>query len=418
MAEAAAAKAPAKKPAGKAVKEFTFNWEATDRKGAKIKGSTVGPSEALVKSQLRKQGLNPITVKKKSSFKFGGGGKIESMDISIFSRQMATMMTAGVPLVQSLEIVGRGHEKPAMADMIMGIKAHIEAGNTFAESLGQYPLQFDDLFVNLVNAGEKSGALETLLDKIATYKEKTEAIKKKVKKALTYPAAVVVVAVIVTAILLIFVVPQFEELFKGFGADLPAFTRAVIDLSKFVQTQGWWMGALFAAGVMFFLHMKKRSAALRHFLDRMSLKLPIIGTILTKAAIARYARTLSTMFSAGVPLVEAMESVAGATGNIVYEQAVLRMRDEVATGQRLQRAMENTGLFPNMVIQMIAVGEESGSLDAMAAKVADFYELEVDTAVDGLSSLLEPLIMAILGVLVGSLVIAMYLPIFKLGAVV
>jgi type IV pilus assembly protein PilC len=418
MAEAAAATAKKAIKKVTAAKEFTFSWEATDRKGAKIKGSSIGPSEALVKSQLRKQGLNPITVKKKSSFKLGGGGKIESQDVAIFSRQMATMMTAGVPLVQALEIVGRGHENPAMATMILGIKAHIEAGNTFAESLGKYPLQFDDLFVNLVNAGEKSGALETLLDKIATYKEKTEAIKKKVKKALTYPTAVVVVAFIVTAILLIFVIPQFESLFKGFGADLPAFTQLVINMSRFVQDQGWWMAILTGGAVYGFIEAKKRSRAMREAIDRMSLKLPVVGPILTKAAIARYARTLSTMFSAGVPLVEALDSVAGATGNIVYEQAVLRMKDEVSTGQRLQRAMENTGLFPNMVVQMIAVGEESGSLDEMSGKVATFYEQDVDNAVDSMSSLLEPLIMAILGVLVGGLVIAMYLPIFKLGAVV
>ncbi|MGB5131660.1 MAG: type II secretion system F family protein, partial [Steroidobacteraceae bacterium] len=302
--------------------------------------------------------------------------------------------------------------------LILDIKLNIEGGSSLHESIAKHPIYFDDLYVNLVEAGEQAGALESLLDKVATYKEKTEALKKKIKKALFYPAAVLAVAVIVTLILLLFVIPQFEALFKGFGADLPAFTRMVIGLSRFVQTQGWWMGSLVALGAFVFFYFKKRSRAMRQVLDRAMLKLPIIGPILVKAAIARFARTLSTMFSAGVPLVEAMESVAGATGNIVYEQAVLRMKDEVATGQRLQRAMENTGLFPNMVVQMIAVGEESGSLDEMAAKVADFYELEVDTAVDGLSSLLEPLIMAILGVLVGGLVIAMYLPIFKLGAVI
>ncbi|MSQ91985.1 MAG: type II secretion system F family protein, partial [Gammaproteobacteria bacterium] len=291
-------------------------------------------------------------------------------------------------------------------------------GSSLHESLAKHPLYFDDLYVNLVEAGEQAGALEALLDKVATYKEKTEALKKKIKKALFYPAAVLAVAVIVTLILLLFVIPQFESLFKGFGADLPAFTRMVIALSRFVQAQGWWIGIIAGGTIFTFAYFKKRSRAMRHVLDRMMLKLPILGPILVKAAIARYARTLSTMFSAGVPLVEAMESVAGATGNSVYELAVMRMRDEVATGQRLQRAMENTALFPNMVVQMIAVGEESGSLDEMSAKVADFYELEVDSAVDGLASLLEPLIMAILGVLVGGLVIAMYLPIFKLGAVI
>jgi len=418
MAEAAAVakKAPPKKVV--AAKEFTFTWEATDRKGAKIQGSSIGPSEALIKSQLRKQGLNPIKVSKKSSFSLGGGGKIESQDIAIFSRQMATMMTAGVPLVQSLEIVGRGHEKPKMASMIMGIKAHIEAGNTFAESLGMYPLQFDDLFVNLVNAGEKSGALETLLEKIATYKEKTEAIKKKVKKALTYPAAVVVVAFIVTAILLIFVVPQFEELFKGFGADLPAFTQMVVNMSRALKTNGLFIGFVIVAAIVGFLEAHKRSVKLREIMDRVMLKVPVIGDILYKSAVARFARTLATMFAAGVPLVDALDSVAGAAGSIVFYKAIIKIKDGVSTGQQLQLCMAQTGLFPPMAVQMIAIGEESGSLDAMAGKVADFYEAEVDALVDALSSLLEPMIMAILGVLVGGLVVAMYLPIFKLGAVV
>jgi type IV pilus assembly protein PilC len=394
-----------------------FTWEGTDRTGKKVKGKVVAANEAAVRSELRRQGVVPTRVRKQSML-FRKHGRVTPADIAIFSRQLATMMTAGIPLVQSFDIIGAGHENPAMQKLILAIKQDVEGGTALADALGKHPLHFDDLFVNLVEAGEQAGALETLLDKIATYKEKTEALKKKIKKALFYPAAVLAVAVIVTLILLLFVIPQFEALFKGFGADLPAFTRMVIDLSKFVQTQGWWMG-LFTGGAFFvFFYFKKRSRALRQFLDRLSLKIPIIGPILTKAAIARFARTLSTMFAAGVPLVEAMESVAGATGNIVYENAVMRMRDEVATGQRLQRAMENTALFPNMVVQMIAVGEESGSLDAMSAKVAEFYELEVDSAVDGLSSLLEPLIMAILGVLVGGLVIAMYLPIFKLGAVI
>jgi type IV pilus assembly protein PilC len=305
-----------------------------------------------------------------------------------------------------------------MQKLILDIKSSVEGGSTLHESLAKHPLYFDDLFVNLVEAGEQAGALETLLDKIATYKEKTEILKKKIKKALFYPTAVLFVAVIVTIILLIFVIPQFENLFKGFGADLPAFTQMVIGLSRFVQHQGWWMAIMVGAGFYTFFYFKKRSRNMRRALDRIMLKFPIIGPILVKAAIARFARTLATMFAAGVPLVEAMESVAGATGNIVYEEAVMRMKDEVATGQRLQRAMENTGLFPNMVVQMIAVGEESGSLDTMSGKVADFYEAEVDNAVDSMSSLLEPLIMAILGVLVGGMVIAMYLPIFKLGAAI
>ena len=398
-------------------KDTPYSWEGKDRKGNKLRGRILAVSENEVRADLRRQNIVPTKIRKQRSL-FSSGGKISPMDIAVFSRQLATMLAAGIPLVQAFEIVGVGHEKPSMQKLILDIKMNIEGGSSLHESLKKHPLYFDDLYVNLVEAGEQAGALESLLDKVATYKEKTEALKKKIKKALFYPAAVLAVAVVVTLILLLFVIPQFEALFKGFGADLPAFTRMVIDLSKFVQEQGWWMGLMFAGAVVAFIHFKKRSRALRQLLDRLSLKIPIIGAILTKAAIARYARTLATMFSAGVPLVEAMESVAGATGNIVYEEAVLRMRDEVATGQRLQRAMENTGLFPNMVVQMIAVGEESGSLDAMAAKVADFYELEVDSAVDGLSSLLEPLIMAILGVLVGSLVIAMYLPIFKLGAVI
>jgi type IV pilus assembly protein PilC len=404
-------------PSAALAKDTPFSWEGKDRKGNKVRGRTLAVSEKDVRAELRRQSIVPTRIKKQRQL-FRTGGSISPGDIAIFSRQLSTMLAAGIPLVQAFEIVGVGHEKPAMQKLILDIKLNIEGGSSLHESLAKHPVYFDDLYVNLVEAGEQAGALEGLLDKVATYKEKTEALKKKIKKALFYPAAVLAVAVIVTLILLLFVIPQFEELFKGFGADLPAFTRMVIELSRFVQTQGWWMGILVGGGIAVFIYFKKRSRALRHILDRMSLKLPVIGPILVKAAIARYARTLATMFSAGVPLVEAMESVAGATGNIVYEQAVMRMRDEVATGQRLQRAMENTALFPNMVVQMIAVGEESGSLDEMAAKVADFYELEVDTAVDGLSSLLEPLIMVILGVLVGGLVIAMYLPIFKLGAVI
>jgi len=395
-----------------------FLWEGTDRNGKKIKGKSLANDEATVRADLRRQGVVPTRIRKQRQGLFSGGGKITTADIAIFSRQLATMLAAGIPLVQAFEIVGNGHENAAMQKLILAIKNDVEGGSALAEALAKHPLYFDDLFVNLVEAGEQAGALETLLDKVATYKEKTEAIKKKIKKALTYPAAVLVVAFVVTTILLIFVIPSFEDLFKGFGADLPTFTRMVIDLSAFVRSQGVIIAAMIGAAVGAFLYFKKRSRTFRHFLDRMMLKIPVIGPIMQKASIARYARTLSTMFSAGVPLVEAMESVAGATGNIVYEEGVLSMRDEVATGQRLQQAMENTDLFPNMVIQMIAVGEESGSLDEMSAKVADFYEEDVDNAVDNLSSLLEPMIMAILGVLVGGLVVAMYLPIFKLGAVV
>jgi type IV pilus assembly protein PilC len=394
-----------------------FTWEGTDRTGKKVKGKVVSTSEAAVRSELRRQGVVPTRVRKQSIL-FRKHGKVTAGDIAVFSRQLATMMTAGIPLVQSFDIVGAGHENPAMQKLILAIKVDVEGGTSLHEALAKHPLHFDDLFVNLVAAGEQAGALETLLDKIATYKEKTEAIKKKIKKALFYPAAVVVVAIVVTAILMIYVIPEFESLFQGFGADLPAFTRFVIDISKFVQSWGWMLLIGLVGGIWGLIEAKKRNRGVQHFFDRALLKLPIIGSILNKSSIARYARTLATTFAAGVPLVEALASVAGACGNIVYEGAVLKMRDEVATGQRLQRAMENTQLFPNMVNQMIAVGEESGSLDAMASKVADFYEEEVDNAVDSMSSLLEPLIMAILGVLVGGLVIAMYLPIFKMGAVV
>jgi type IV pilus assembly protein PilC len=399
-----------------AKRDVPFFWEGKDKRGNKVSGKTVAPNEQALRAELRRQGIAPTKLRKQTGSM--RGGRVKPDDIAVFSRQLATMLAAGIPLVQSFEIVGAGHEKASMQRLILDIKADIEAGISLHEALGRRPLYFDDLFVNLVEAGEQAGALDSLLDKIATYKEKTEALKKKVKKALFYPAAVLVVAVVVTVILLIFVIPQFESLFKGFGADLPAFTQMVIDMSKFLQRDGVFVAAVVAGAFYTFFYFQKRSRKMREWLDRAMLKFPIIGPILNKSALARYARTLSTMFAAGVPLVEALESVAGACGNIVYEDAVMRMRDEVATGQRLQRAMDNTGLFPNMVIQMIAVGEEAGALDEMSGKVATFYEAEVDNAVDSMSSLLEPLIMAILGVLVGGLVIAMYLPIFKLGAVV
>ncbi|WP_348671957.1 type II secretion system F family protein [uncultured Abyssibacter sp.] len=401
-----------------ATKEATFLWQGTNREGSRVKGQMDALSDALVKIQLRKQGINPISVRKKSELFGKRKKKIETGDIAVFSRQMATMMQAGVPLVQALEIVGKGHENPSMGQMISEIRSEIEGGATFAESLSKHPKYFDDLFVNLVDAGERSGALEALLDKIATYKEKTEAIRKKVKKALTYPAAVVVVAFIVTGILLYFVVPQFKDLFTGFGADLPAFTLLVISLSEFVQAK-WWLvlGIIIAVG---FTHAQchRRFRRYRHVQDRIMLRLPVIGDILNKSAVARFARTLSTMFAAGVPLVDALDSVSRAAGNIVYEDAIQQMKDQVATGQQLQVSMAQSGVFPSMAVQMIAIGEESGALDSMCAKVADFYEEEVDNLVDNLSSLLEPLIMAVLGVLVGGLVVAMYLPIFKLGSVV
>jgi type IV pilus assembly protein PilC len=399
------------------VKEFPFVWEGKDRKGNVVKGRSLATNEQNVRNDLRRQGIAVNKVRKERKG-LKGEGKVKPEDIALFSRQLSTMLTAGIPMVQAFEIIGVGAEKPAVQKLVLAIKGDLETGNSLYQALAKHPLYFNDLYVNLVEAGEHAGALEAVLDKIATYQEKTEALKKKIKKALFYPAAVLAVAVVVTVILLIFVIPSFEALFKGFGADLPAFTQFVINMSRWMQDNGWGLAITLGIAVWAFFYFYKRSRPMRQFLDRMSLGIPVIGPILRKGAIARFARTLSTMFAAGVPLVEAMKSVAGATGNIVYQDAVMKMRDEVSTGVRLQRAMENTGLFPNMVIQMIAVGEESGSLDEMSGKVADFYEADVDAAVDGLSSLLEPLIMAILGVLVGGLVIAMYLPIFKLGAVV
>jgi len=402
-----------------AVKSVMFVWEGRDKQGKKIKGEMSGTSDALVKAMLRRQGINPMRVKKKPMPLFGGGGKkIGAKDIAIFSRQLATMMSSGVPLVQSFEIVGKGHENPNMQKLILDIKGHVEAGNNLADALAKHPFHFDDLYVNLVRAGEAGGILETLLDKIATYKEKTEAIKGKIKKALFYPAAVLIMAFVVTAVLMIFVIPQFAALFNDFGADLPAMTLFVISLSNyFVDYWVFIFGGV--AGVIWgFFQLKKRNRNFRHALERLSLKIPVIGDILIKATIARFARTLATLFAAGVPLVEAMDSVAGAAGNIVYGSAILRMRDEIATGTQLQASMRDSQLFPNMVVQMVAIGEESGSIDHMLGKVADFYEEEVDNAVDAMSSLMEPMIMAVLGVLIGGLVIAMYLPIFKMGQVV
>ncbi|WP_019626863.1 type II secretion system F family protein [Thioalkalivibrio sp. ALJT] len=396
-----------------------YTWEGLNKHGNRVKGEIPADNEANARAELRRNGINVTRIRKKPKSLFSGSGKkIVPADIAYFLRQMTTMLQSGVPLVQAFEIVGRGNEKPAMRDLVLKLKADVEGGETFAKALSNQPKYFDDLVINLVEAGEQAGTLETLLDKVATYKEKTEALKAKIKKALFYPAAVIVVAIVVTAILLIYVVPQFEALFRGFGADLPVFTRMVVELSEF--TQRWWwaiLGAMVALGFIF-VQVKRRSPRFARFLDIVSLKIPAFGPILRKAAIARFARTLSTMFSAGVPLVDALTSVSGATGNAVYREATLRMRDETEAGGQLQWSMRNTAVFPNMVVQMVAIGEESGSLDAMLSKVADFYEEEVDNAVDSLSSLLEPLIMVVLGVLVGGLVIAMYLPIFQMGQVI
>ncbi len=399
--------------------QIDFVWEGKDKTGNKTGGELSAKSETIARADLRKMGVRVIKIKKKPKPLFGKRTqKILPADIAVFARQLATMLEAGVPLVQAFDIVGKGHKNPSMSEMLLSVKADIEGGDTLAEALRKKYLYFDDLFCNLVEAGEQAGVLETLLDKIATYKEKSESIKKKVKKALTYPIAVLVVAFVVTAILLIFVVPVFEELFQSFGADLPAFTKFVISLSEWAQS--WWWAVLGGIFALFqtFIFFKKRSAKFRHFIDKTLLKAPIVGAIIDQSALARFARTLATMSAAGVPLVDALESVSGACGNIVYAEAVLKIRDDIATGQRLQFAMQQVDLFPHQVIQMVSIGEESGKIDTMLDKVADFYEEEVDNLVDNLSSLMEPFIMVILGTLVGGLIIAMYLPIFKLGAAV
>ena len=404
--------------AQKAMRTSVFTWEGIDRKGSKVKGELTGASPALVKAQLRKQGINPQKVRKKSVSLFGAGKKIKPMDIALFTRQMATMMKAGVPLLQSFDIIGEGFDNPNMRKLVDELKQEVAAGNSFAASLRKKPQYFDDLYCNLVDSGEQSGALETLLDRVATYKEKTEALKAKIKKAMNYPIAVIVVAVIVSAILLIKVVPQFQEVFASFGADLPAFTLMVIGLSELLQE--WWLIVLLALGGAAYLlgSMHKRSEKFRNWVDRSVLKLPIVGDIIYKSSVARFARTLSTTFAAGVPLVDALDSVAGATGNVVFRNATMKVKGDVSSGMQLNFSMRTTGAFPTMAVQMTAIGEESGSLDEMLGKVATFYEDEVDNMVDGLTSLMEPMIMAVLGVLVGGLIIAMYLPIFQLGSVV
>ncbi|UVO18924.1 type II secretion system F family protein [Stutzerimonas stutzeri] len=404
--------------AQKAIKTSVFTWEGTDRKGAKIKGELSGVSPALVKAQLRKQGVNPQKVRKKSVSLFGAGKKIKPLDIALFTRQMATMMKAGVPLLQSFDIIGEGFDNPNMRKLVDELKQEVAAGNSFAASLRKKPQYFDDLYCNLVDSGEQSGSLETLLDRVATYKEKTEALKAKIKKAMNYPIAVVVVAIIVSAILLIKVVPQFQEVFANFGAELPAFTLMVIGLSEALQE--WWFVVLASliAAAFAFKQAHRRSEKFRNWFDRVLLKVPVVGDILYKSAVARFTRTLSTTFAAGVPLVDALDSVAGATGNVVFRNATMKVKNDVSTGMQLNFSMRTTGTFPSMAVQMTAIGEESGSLDEMLGKVATFYEDEVDNMVDGLTSLMEPMIMAVLGVLVGGLIIAMYLPIFQLGAVV
>lgn len=404
--------------ATKPVKISTYNWEGTDRKGAKISGELSGHNPALIKAQLRKQGINPGKVRKKSLSLFSAGKRIKPLDIALFTRQMATMMKAGVPLLQSFDIIAEGFDNPNMRKLVDEVKQEVAAGNSFASALRKKPQYFDDLYCNLVDAGEQAGALESLLARVATYKEKTEALKAKIKKAMTYPIAVLIVAVIVTSILLIKVVPQFESIFANFNAELPAFTLLVIAVSQILQ-KWWWIVLAAMVGAGYGLKQAHRkSVRFRDWLDRSLLKLPIIGGLLYKSAVARFARTLSTTFAAGVPLVEALDSVAGATGNVVFRNAVNRVKQDVSTGMQLNFSMRTTGVFPTMAIQMTAIGEESGALDDMLDKVATYYEEEVDNLVGTLTTLMEPLIMAVLGVIVGGMVIAMYLPIFKLGQVV
>ena len=398
--------------------EVFFIWEGLDKRTKKVTGEIAAPSEATAKTALRKQGINPTKLKKKPKPLFGTKGKIETKDITVFSRQLATMMSAGVPLVQSFEIVGRGHENPAMQKLILSVKGDVEAGGSLTEALGKHPDHFSDLYVNLVRAGEQAGILEDILHKVSTYLEKFEALKSKVKSALGYPIAVVVVAVVITMILMIFVIPQFESLFQGFGADLPALTRIVINMSSFVVNSWYLMLGMVILIIIGFAQAMKRSEAFANSVDRALLRIPVIGDIINKSCVARFSRTLATMFAAGTPLVEAMTSVAGASGNIVYYEATMKIRDEVSTGSQMYTSMKNTGVFPNMVVQMVAIGEESGAIDDMLNKVAEWYEQEVDDAVESLTSLLEPLIMSVLGVVIGGLVIAMYLPIFKMGEVV
>ncbi|MBM95603.1 MAG: type II secretion system protein F [Oceanospirillaceae bacterium] len=400
-------------------KNVEFVWEGKNKRGQKVKGELSGPNMAVVKAQLRKQGISPEKVKRAPKPLMGGaakGKKIKTADITFFTRQMATMIKAGVPLVQSFEIVSDGIDNPTMRNLIMGMRDKVAAGNDFASALKEYPQYFDELTCNLVESGEQAGALEAMLDRVAEYKEKTEALKSKVKKAMGYPIATLSIAAIVTVVLLVKVVPTFEAMFTSFGSELPAPTQFVVDVSEFVQAYWLPVAGVIAGIIITFKEAMKRSAALRDNVDRITLKMPIFGDLTRKAAVARFARVLSTTFAAGVPLVEALESVAGAVGNAVYRDAVLSVRSEVATGQQMHFAMRSTGVFPNMVVQMTSIGEESGALDGMLDKAATYYEQEVDDAVDGLTAMMEPLIMAFLGVVVGGLLIAMYLPIFQMGS--
>ena len=396
-----------------------FTWKGTDKRGIVMKGEQQAKTEALLRAELRRQGINATQVRPKSKPLFGAAGKkISAKEIAIFSRQLATMMKSGVPIVQALEIIGSGQKNPRMGNMVNALRADIAGGSSIYEALSKFPVQFDELYRNLVKAGESAGVLETVLETIANYKENIETLKGKIKKALFYPAMVIAVALIVSAIMLVFVVPQFEDVFQSFGAELPAFTQLIVSLSRFMVSWWWTILLATAAAIAAFIFFYKRSAKFQHFLDRVILKVPVIGQIMHNSAVARFARTLGVTFAAGVPLVEALGTVAGATGNSVYEQAVYRIRDDVAVGYQVNMAMKQVNLFPHMVVQMTAIGEEAGALDAMLMKVAEFFEQEVNNSVDALSSLIEPFVMVIIGVLVGSMVIGMYLPIFKLASVV
>lgn len=400
-----------------ASKEIVFVWEGKDKKGEKRSGEQTGKSDAQVKAVLRRQGINPTKVKKKTAnlLESLNSKPITTADIAMFARQMSTMMTSGVPLLQSFDLVAGGHENPNFQKLVLGIKADIEAGGTLADALRKHPRYFDSLFCNLVHAGEQAGILESLLTKLADYKEKSEGMKKKIKGALSYPISIMVVAMIVSAILLIYVVPVFADMFSSFGGELPGLTQMVMNMSDFMVANWYYIGGGLTVAYVSFSQAKQRSVAFQNFLQRLSLKLPLFGDLLTKSSIARFMRTLATMFAAGTPLVEAMDSVAGATGNIVFYEATMKIKDEVSTGVPLAESMKNVKVFPNMCVQMTQIGEESGSLDKMLNKVADYYEEEVDALVESLSSMMEPMIMAFLGVVIGGLVLAMYLPIFTMG---
>ncbi len=404
--------AVAKKDTGKDVKLYSYSWSGKDKSGKLQRGEMRAGGETVVLAQLRRQGLQQISVKKVS---MRGGKKISEKDITIFTRQLAVMMKAGVPLLQAFDIVGRGHANPSVGKLLMDIKTDVETGSSLAQAFRKYPLHFDALFCNLVGAGEAAGILDTLLDRLATYKEKILAIKGKIKSALFYPISIIVVALVVTAVIMIFVIPVFKDLFKGFGADLPGPTLFVMAISDWMLANWWWLFPGVIGGVWFFLYSWKRSTTIQRFMDRLILKVPVFGDVIRKACIARWCRTLATMFAAGVPLVESLDSVAGASGNYVYYEATKRIQNEVSTGTNLTAAMTNVGVFPSMVLQMVAIGEESGALDSMLSKVADFFEREVDEAVESLASLMEPMIMVVLGGLIGGIVVAMYLPIFKMG---